>query len=293
MPEGDTVHRAAARIHEAMAGYVLTRTDFRVPKFATVDLTGRRILQARAVGKHLFIDVGGSVPTTADALSSVIHSHLKMEGKWFVHEVGRKWTFPAFLARVVLRTSGDDGGAEAVGVELGELNVFSPEEAAARVEHIGPDLLGEPRPGESFRVGDWSGAEALGRIRGEGDRAIGAAILDQRLVAGIGNEYRSELLFLRGIDPRHTVREVDAAGGLEPLLMLARKTMAINVRRQIRMFTGVDKRRARHWVYGRGGEPCMRCGTMVIAGDLGELAGDSGAADRFARTVFYCPNCQR
>lgn len=293
MPEGDTVHRAAARIHEAMAGQTLTRTDFRVPKFASVDLAGRRILQARAVGKHLFIDVGGASPATADVPSAVIHSHLKMEGKWFVHEAGHKWTFPAFLARVVLRTTGDDGGAEAVGVELGELNVFSPEEAAARVEHIGPDLLGEPRPGELFRVGDWSGAEALRRIRGDGERAIGAAILDQRLVAGIGNEYRSELLFLRGIDPRCTVWEVDGAGGLEPLLMLSRKTMAINVRRQIRIFTGVDKPRRRHWVYGRGGEPCRRCGEAVISGELGELAGDSSAADRFARTVFYCPSCQR
>ena len=293
MPEGDTVHRAAARIHEAMAGHTLTRTDFRVPKFATVDLTGRRVLEARAVGKHLFIDVGGSAHSATDVPSAVIHSHLKMEGKWFVHDAGTKWTFPAFLARVVLRTSSDDGGAEAVGVELGELGVFSPGEAAARVEHIGPDLLGEPRPGEPFRVGDWSGAEALRRIRGDGERAIGAAILDQRLVAGIGNEYRSELLFLRGIDPRHTVGEVDEAGGLEPLLMLARKTMAINVHHQIRMFTGIDKPRRRHWVYGRGGEPCMRCGTAIIAGELGELAGDSRAADRFARTVFYCPNCQR
>lgn len=292
MPEGDTVHRAASRIHEAMSGQTLSRTDFRVPKFATVDLAGRRILQARAVGKHLFIDVGGAVPATAEAPSAVIHSHLKMEGKWFVHEAGRKWTFPAFLARAVLRTTGDDGGAEAVGVELGELNVFSPEEAAARVEHIGPDLLGEPRPGEPFRVGDWSGAEALRRIRGDGERAIGAAILDQRLVAGIGNEYRSELLFLRGVDPKRTVEEVDAAGGLEPLLMLARKTMAINVRRQIRMFTGVDKPRRRHWVYGRGGDPCLRCEAAVIAGELGELAGDSSAADRFARTVFHCPHCQ-
>ena len=293
MPEGDTVHRAASCIHEAMAGQTLTRTDFRVPKFASVDLAGRRILQARAVGKHLFIDVGGAAPATADVPSAVIHSHLKMEGKWFVHEAGHKWTFPAFLARVVLRTTGDDGGAEAVGVELGELNVFSPEEAAARVEDIGPDLLGEPRLGEPFRVGDWNGAEALRRIRGDGERVIGATILDQRLIAGIGNEYRSELLFLRGVDPRRTVGEVDAAGGLEPLLMLARKTMAINVRRQIRIFTGVDKPRRRHWVYGRGGEPCRRCGEAVICGELGELAGDSSAVDPCSRTVFYCPNCQR
>lgn len=290
MPEGDTVHRAAARVHEAMAGQRLTRTDFRVPKFATVDLAGRRILRARAVGKHLFIDVGGSAPDTADEPSAVIHSHLKMEGKWFVHEAGCKWMFPAFRARIVLRS---DDGAEAVGVELGEINVFTPAEAAERIEHLGPDLLGEVRPGQAYRVGDWSGAEVLRRIRGEGERAIGAAILDQRLVAGIGNEYRSELLFLRGISPARTVAEVDARGGLEPLLVLARKTMAVNVRRQIRVFTGIDKRRARHWVYGRGEEPCRRCGTPVVAGELGKITGTSSDADRFERTVFFCPACQR
>lgn len=290
MPEGDTVHRAAGRIHAAMAGQRLTRTDFRVPRFATTDLEGRVVEGARAVGKHLFVDVGSPGAAAGSETSAVIHSHLKMEGKWFVHDAGTRWTFPGFLARVVLRS---DGGVEAVGVELGEVNVFTPAEASARVEHIGPDLLGEAEPGAPFRVGAWSGDEALRRFRRHGDRAIGAAILDQRLVAGIGNEYRSELLFLRGIDPTRTVREVDARGGLEPLIMLARRTMAINVRRQIRIFTGVDKRRARHWVYGRGDEPCRRCGTAVIAGELGTMTGETGDADRFDRTVFYCPSCQR
>ena len=289
MPEGDTVHRAAGRIHAAMAGHRLTRADLRVPKCATINLEGREVLGARAVGKHLFIDVGEPGESRGEAVSGVIHSHLKMEGKWVVHDAGTRWRFPGFLARVVLQT---DGGAEAVGVELGELNVFTPDEAAARVEHIGPDLLGEASPGEPFRVGAWSGAEALARIRSDGDRAIGASILDQRLVAGIGNEYRSELLFLRGIDPGRTVSEVDARGGLEPLLMLARRTMAINVFRRNRIFTGIDKSRARHWVYGRGGEPCRRCGTTVIAGELGQITGFSTDADRFERTVFYCPSCQ-
>jgi len=289
VPEGDSVHRAAAKIDEAMAGRELTRTDIRVPRFAEVDLAGRHVLGARAVGKHLFIDVGEVQEAREGAPSAVIHAHLKMEGKWFVHAAGERWPFPAFLARVVLRSA---NGREAVGVELGELDVFTAEEAASRVAHIGPDLLGEARPGEAFRVGDWSGAEALRRLRTAGPRAIGAAVLDQRLVAGIGNEYRSELLFLRGVDPARTVAEVDSAGGLEPLLLLARKTMAVNVRRQIRVFTGIDRPRSRHWVYGRGGEQCRRCGAEIRASELSEFTGNPADADPFARTVFFCPQCQ-
>lgn len=290
MPEGDTVHRTAARIDASLGGRVLTRTDVRVPRFAAVDLRGRTLLRGRAVGKHLFLDVGGESAARREETDAVMHAHLKMEGRWYVHDAGTRWTFPSFLARVVLRT---EGGAEAVGVELGELDVLSPDEAGRRVAHIGPDLLGAPRPGEPFRVGDWSGAEALRRLRTAGDRAIGAAILDQRLVAGIGNEYRSELLFLRGIDPRTPVDDVDARGALEPLLLLARKTMGANVRRNIRVFTGVDAPRQRHWVYGREGERCRRCGAPIVAGELGELTGGGGDADPFARTVYFCPRCQR
>lgn len=296
MPEGDTLHRAAARLDAALAGRELTCTDFRVPAHATVDLVGHYVLGARAIGKHLFLDIGAE---PGGAVSTVVHAHFKMEGIWVTHPAGSRWRFPAYKARVVLRVrdegaagDGRDTETEAVGVELGELDVFTPAEATARVAHLGPDLLGEPAPGQPFRPGTWSGAEALARLRAAGDRAIGAALLDQRIVAGIGNEYRAELLFLRGIAPQRTVADVDAAGGLEPLLMLARRTMAANLTRDARVFTGVDRTGERHWVYGRGGRPCRRCRTPIRGDELGDITGSSVDADRFARTVFFCPECQ-
>lgn len=308
MPEGDTLHRAAARLHAALAGRQLTCTDFRVPAYATVDLVGQYVLGARAIGKHLLLDIG---PDPGGRAEAVVHSHFMMEGRWLVHPAGTRWGFPSHTARAVLRVRGGHAGEqelEAVGADLGELHVFTPVEAEGRVAHLGPDLLGKSAPGEPFRPGVWSGAEALARLRAAGDRAIGTVVLDQRVLAGIGNEYRAELLFLRGLAPWRTVSEVDAAGGLEPLLMLARRTMAANVGRPARVFTGVDRKGARHWVYGRAGRPCRRCHATVRVGELGkplelgglgdlghlgDLGGSEDDADRFARKVFFCPQCQR
>ncbi|WP_394551678.1 DNA-formamidopyrimidine glycosylase family protein [Agromyces sp. MMS24-JH15] len=258
MPEGDTVFQTAARLRAALAGEVLTRTDFRVPAFATVDLAGRTVDEVRARGKHLLIRAG----------EATIHSHLRMEGSWRVFRPGERWSRPAHLARAVLETR----RAVAVGFELGILDVVPRDEEDRVVGHLGPDLLGP----------DWDVAEAVRRLIADPGIPFAVAVLDQRNLAGLGNVYANELGFLRGIRPDRPIGEVpDPASVVD----LARRLIVANRDRVARVTTGVDRRGERLWVYGRAGEPCRRCGTRIERGELGRVDGEE-------RITFRCPNCQ-
>lgn len=283
MPEGDSVHRAAARIHGALAGRTLDRAELRVPRFSAVDLGGRTVLEARARGKHLFVVVG---PDSHGRDPVTLHLHLKMEGRIHVLRAGERWRFPAHRARLVLRA----GDTEVVGTELGMLRALTPAEADDAVRHLGPDLLGE----------DWdpraSVAEAARRLGERPTRTIGEALLDQRNLAGIGTVYRAELCFLRGMDPREPVESVP---DLPAVVTLARRLLVANAGRAMRVTTG-DARRGRElWVYGRDGRPCRRCGTAVETYRLGGAAAPTGApaasaepADSLDRIAYSCPSCQ-
>ncbi len=184
MPEGDTVWRAARHLHEALAGRALTRTDFRVPAFATVDLSGSPVDEVVSRGKHLLIR------TPEDS----IHSHLKMEGAWHVYRLGSPWRRPGHTARAVL----ENDEWQAVGYSLGILEVLPRSDEQSVVGHLGPDLLGA----------DWDLDEAARRVAADPDRPVFLALLDQRNVAGFGNEYANELLFLMGLLPTRPVGEV-------------------------------------------------------------------------------------
>lgn len=276
MPEGDSVHRAAARIHEALAGRTLDRAELRVPRFSAVDLTGRVVEEARSRGKHLFVVVGpdqqGRDPVT-------LHLHLKMEGRIHVLRAGERWRFPGHTARLVLRA----GEVEVVGTELGFLRALSPAEAASAVEHLGPDLLGpdwDPRP---------STAEVVRRLQERPDQTIGEALLDQRNLAGIGTVYRAELCFLRGIDPRERVEKVR---DLPAAVTLARRMLLANADRAVRVTTGDTRRGRELWVYGRDGKPCRRCGTEVVTFRLGGHANPEEPSDSLDRIAYSCPSCQ-
>ena len=263
MPEGDTVYRTAANLGSALTGKVLTGCDVRVPRYATVDLTGETVDSVASRGKHLLIRVGGSV----------IHSHLKMEGAWHVYAAGSRWRRPAFEARIVLRTD----GLQAVGFALGTLEILPRDREGEVVGYLGPDLLGP----------DWDAAEALRRLEAQPDRAVGLALLDQRNLAGLGNVYRNELCFLRGVLPSRPVREVQ---DLPRLVDLARRTLEANKNRVERTLTGDTRRGRQDWVYGRAGKPCRRCGTPIAAGTLGDpVRPGQGASDR---DVYWCPRCQ-
>lgn len=276
MPEGDSVHRAAARIHQAVAGRTLDRAELRVPKFAAVDLSGRTVQEARARGKHLFVVVG---PDRHGRDAVTLHVHLKMEGRIHVLRAGERWRFPAHTARLVLRA----GDVEVVGTELGLLRALTPTEASGAVAHLGPDLLGD----------DWdpqaSTAEAARRLGERPTRTIGEALLDQSNLAGIGTIYRAELCFLRGIDPRDRVAHVPE---LPAVVTLARRLLVANARRAMRVTTG-DVRRGRElWVYGRDGKPCRRCGTLVETFRLGGRADPAEPTDSLDRIAYSCPSCQ-
>jgi endonuclease-8 len=236
MPEGDTVYRTAAHLHEAIGGQVLTRSDFRVPKYATLDLAGQEVDEVVSVGKHILHRVG----------DLTIHSHLKMEGSWHIYQHGTAWRRPAFEARVVLETA----ERVTVGFSLGVLEVIPRDQEHTVIGHLGPDILG---PGWD----DAQAAEVVRRIEAQPDRAIGLALLDQRNAAGIGNVYRAELCFLRGVLPTRPVREV---ADLPAMVALARRTMRANRDRIERTTTGDLRRGRTDWVYGRKGKPCLRCG---------------------------------
>lgn len=266
MPEGDTVWAAAKRLHSALAGRTLIRTDFRVPRFATLDLTGRAVTEVLPRGKHLLIRVGGF-----DANDAVtIHSHLKMEGIWHVYAPGAKWRKPAFTARAVLGNE----SATAVGFSLGILEVLTREDEDSAVGHLGPDVLGP----------DWDAGEAVRRLRSRPERAIGLALLDQRNLAGLGNIYRNEVCFLAGIHPGAAVEEVPH---LERLVDTAQRLLQINRDRKVRTTTGMAAGPSSGmWVYRRGRQPCRRCGTLIQYGRLGD-------ASTIARDIYFCPFCQK
>lgn len=276
MPEGDSVYRAATRVHGALAGTTLDRAELRVPRFAAVDLSSRTVTEARSRGKHLFVVVGpderGRDPVT-------LHIHLKMEGRIHVLRAGDRWRFPAHTVRLILRA----GDVEVVGTELGLLRALTPTEAARAVDHLGPDLLGS----------DWdpaaSPAEVVRRIEERPCRTIGEAVLDQRNLAGIGTVYRAELCFLRGIDPRDPVEVVPDLRGA---VTLARRMLVANADRTVRVTTGDTRRGRELWVYGRDGKPCRRCGTEVETFRIGGLADPDEPSDSLDRIAYRCPSCQ-
>jgi endonuclease VIII len=256
MPEGDTVFRAARRLDDALAGRVVTRFELRVPRAATVDLTGETVHDVIARGKHLLMRIG---PAT-------VHSHLKMEGEWHVYRRGERWRQQAFKARAIVGTDAN----EAVGFDLAEVKVVPTAEEESLVGYLGPDLLG---PG-------WDAAEAERRL-GADARAAHVALLDQRNLAGLGNEYVNELLFVRGILPSRPLAAADLAG----VVATGAAMIRANRDRSGRTFTGDTRPGRTDWVYRREHRPCRRCGTLIEGGTL-------GADPTQERIVFWCPRCQ-
>ena len=259
MPEGDTVWRTAKHLDQALTGQVLTRTDLRVPAFATLDLSGRPVTSTVSRGKHILTRIG---------TEHTLHTHLKMEGSWHLYRPTTPWRRPVHEARVVLTT--DEWTA--VGFALGVTEVIPTAEEEDVVGHLGPDLLG---PG-------WDEEEALRRLLSDPDRTIGEALLDQRNLAGIGNMYKAELCFLRGVLPTRPAGEVDTGAAVG----LAHRLLQANKDRPQRSTTGDLRPGRRSYVYGRAGKPCPRCGTRILAGQLGR-------DELQERDTYWCPNCQR
>jgi formamidopyrimidine-DNA glycosylase len=258
MPEGDVVWYTGRRLHEALAGRPLTRSDFRVPRLATADLTGDVVIETVSRGKHL-------LTRTRDGLT--VHTHLRMDGSWRVRPAAEQ-VRDSHRIRLVLANA----EWQAVGYQLGIVELIRTSAERQVTGHLGPDLLGP----------DWDCAEAVQRLSAEPGRPIAEALLDQRNLAGVGVAFAAEMLFLRGIDPWRLVGDVQ---GLPALVELGQQLLDFNKTRLDRVTTGDTRRGRESWVYGRAGRPCRRCGTPIRRGEQGPPGQE--------RLRFWCPACQK
>ena len=260
MPEGDTVWLSARRMHAALAGRVLTTSDFRVPALATTDLTGQTVTEVVSRGKHMLTRFDGGL---------TLHTHFRMDGSWREFPAGTPWHGgPDWQVRVVL------GNTEwvCVGYRLPVVDLVPTTDEDTRVGHLGPDLLGP----------DWDADEAVRRISAQPERSIAEALLDQRNLAGIGNLYKAESLFLRGLHPWTPVSEV---ADVPALVALNHRLLMANRDRWDQVTTGDLRRGRQHWVFERQREACRRCGTPIHKADQGD-------DPRTARITYWCPTCQ-
>lgn len=261
MPEGDTVWLTAKRLTDALAGTPVVRSDIRTPRLALVDLTGRTMSEAVGVGKHLLMRFDDG---------HTLHSHLRMDGSWFLRPTGSgRRRGPDHAIRAILGTA----EWEAVGYRIHDLSVLRTEDEARVVGHLGPDILAP----------DWddTGRDiALATITARPDATIGEAVLDQRNLAGIGNLYKLESLFVQRVNPFLTVGEVDVGAVLDT----AHRLMLANRDHPAQTTTGYTGRGNEHWVYGRLGEPCLRCRTPINRAEQG--------VPPQQRVTYWCPRCQ-
>lgn len=285
MPEGDVVYQAARRLDAALAGRIIETNKFRLPGYGTLDLTGCRVNSAVSRGKHLLLRV-------ADVS---IHTHMAVMGRWDVYATGERSRTPAVKASVVLKND----AFQAVGFDLEYMRVIRTSDEPQAVGHLGPDPLGH----------SWDPAEAERRLASNPERPIGLALLDQRLIAGLGKVYRSEILFLACTNPRTPVGEVE---DLARIVDLAHRLMEANKDRPMRSTTPATLD-SPYSVFARGGEPCLRCSDPVVherfgpdsplgkpvaavnrgrAGGAGRAAVFDDNRDLAGRDLFWCPQCQ-
>ncbi|HEX2904495.1 MAG TPA: DNA-formamidopyrimidine glycosylase family protein [Jatrophihabitans sp.] len=262
MPEGDTVYITCQRLHRALAGRAVTTFDLRVPTLALADLTGTDTTEVIPRGKHILMRFSDG---------QTLHSHLRMDGSWRVGPAAARPRGRNFEIRALV------GNAEwlASGFRLHDLKLVPTAQEASVVGHLGPDLL----------ASDYDSAEALRRFGEQPDRPIAEALLDQRLVAGIGNVYKSELLFLHGVNPWARVCDV---ADLAEVLSDAERLLRGNLGDFNRSTTGWRQPGQQYWVYGRAGKACRRCRGAI---QRDEGVGAIGGAPE-ERITFFCPHCQ-
>ena len=260
MPEGDTVWRTADRLHRALSGGTITLSDFRFPQIATADLRGAVTTEVVSRGKHLLHRVDSGL---------TIHSHLKMEGQWRVERVADT---ASWLRRADLRAAVGTDTWSALGLRLGLLEIVPTSREDQIVGHLGPDVLGP----------DWDPAEAVRRLLASGT-TIGAALLDQRVLAGVGTLWASESLFLERIGPWSAAADLDRER-IEALVSRISRLMDASRHHAVQSSTGVRRRGEEHFVHARSGRPCRRCGNTIRVSMIGPPGRE--------RTMFYCPTCQ-
>jgi endonuclease-8 len=257
MPEGDTIRRLADKITRRFAGERCARCVTRDPRLVGLDLAGRTLVGAEAVGKHLLIRFDDG---------RTLHAHLRMDGSF---DVGRASREPEWRRRVELWM--ETGRLTAVDVPILEVVPTAHEDAV--VGHLGPDLCGAVAPDLD---------EVLERVVSDPARPIAGALLDQRNVAGFGNVYVVEIPFLFGVSPNQVVGSID---GLEPLLALGAALIRTNAARGPQNTTGRRLTVSDHWIYGRRRRPCPVCAATLDGWEEGESP--------WGRVSTWCPSCQQ
>lgn len=274
MPEGDTIFRAARTLHRALAGHGITHFESVLPKLMRIDvdkgIRGRTVERVEAQGKWMLMHISGGL---------ILLTHMLMSGSWHIYRPGEKWWLPHRAMRVVLGT--ERRVAVAFNVQVAE---FHTEESLRR--RIGFSTLGP-----SLLATEFDESEATARLLAHPALEVGDALLRQSMIAGIGNVYKSEVCFACGVQP---FRRVDSLTRNEAscLMTTARRFLKANVTEasgaQIVTYTGLRRTTARGnpeerlWVYRRAGDPCRRCGTLILSRKQGQDA----------RTTFWCPQCQ-
>jgi endonuclease VIII len=271
MPEGDTLARIAVALRPYLAGRVVTGARARLPGPQISRIVGQKIDAVDAAGKNLLIKFDGGLE---------LRTHLGLHGSWHRYRPGETWRRPPSRAALVLEVP----GAIAVCFDAPVVELF---ERRAEVVHptismLGPDLLDAA----------FDQDEAVRRLQdvSRAKTEIGEALLDQRAVAGIGNVYKSEILFIEKVDPFAVVGTLDTATldrvmakGRELLQANARPDAAVGRTTTVDTKTGKRLAPSRLWVYDRAGRPCHRCGTLIQAGPQGS---------ELPRTTYWCPGCQ-
>lgn len=270
MPEGDTIYRSARAMRDALAGHEVTAFSTTVQKIRALGperLVGQTVADVEPRGKNLL--------HWFEPSDLALHTHMRMTGSWHLYAPGERWRKPPRWAKVVLET------AEVVAVcfsaPVCELLSRGQVDRHPSLAGLGPDALDEQGPDL---------AESARRLDALGPDLIGEALLDQRVLAGVGNVYKNEVLFIHKLDPWTRVADVDEGLRAE-LLATATKLLRANVAPGSfrRITTTDDPARSdtdRVYVYGKGGRPCPRCMTPIRVASQG----------RQARLTYWCPRCQ-
>ncbi len=261
MPEGDTIHKIANFLAPRLDGRVVQRLDL-APRYPARAVAGRRIREVAARGKHLFIvfDDGAA-----------LRSHLGMYGSWHFYAPGAEWRKPAAQASLVLAVDGTDY----VCFNAKEVEWVRAPSVRERVldARLGPDLT----------AGGVALDAVVRRAREflDPDTPLADVLLDQRVACGIGNVYKSELLFLRRHRPLTLLEALDDTA-LEACYALAAELLGSNLGGGKRVTRREKDNAGRLWVYGRGGSPCLRCDGVIEYARLG----------RHHRGTCWCGACQ-
>jgi endonuclease-8 len=272
MPEGDTIFRAAQTLHRALAGRVVTHFDSMFPALTRVDvdtpIVGRTIASVTARGKHSLMAFSGDL---------VLRTHMRMNGSWHIYRPGERWQRPPREMRVLVGT--DAFVAVGFNVPDAEFLTTPALDRHRQLQQLGPDLL-DPA---------FDRAEALRRMRDHDRDAIADVLLNQRVMAGIGNVFKCEILFMAGVHPFAPTGTLSLET-LERIVDISVTQLGVNVVNRSRTLAPAFGRRTTGslhpakgmWVYGRVGEPCRRCGEIVRLSKTGQDA----------RLTYWCPGCQ-